>query len=56
MQRGSVLAQTAIDGDFLGVGVTVKHRCCNGSCCYETFSFERLIDDLDKTADENGLQ
>lgn len=33
---------TAIDGDFYGVGVTVKHRCCNGSCCFETFAFERV--------------
>src|SRR5437899_11644811 len=34
---------TAIDGDFYGVGVTVAHRCCNGSCCYETFSFPQSM-------------
>lgn len=33
---------TAIEGDFHGLGVTVRHRCCNGSCSFETFSFERV--------------
>jgi len=36
--------QTAIDGDFFGAGVTVKHRSCNGDCCYETFMFEKSMD------------
>ena len=27
----------AIDGSFYGLGVTVKHRCCNGRCSFETF-------------------
>jgi hypothetical protein len=35
-------SSTAINGDFYGIGVTVKHRCCNGSCCFETFLFERV--------------
>ena len=49
-------ASTAIEGDFYGVGVTVRHRCCNGSCSFETFSFERLkqVRPYDE-ADENGL-
>src|SRR5713226_3530147 len=34
---------TAIDGDFYGFGVTVAHRCCNGSCCYEPFSFPKSM-------------
>ncbi len=36
-------SSTAIDGDFFGGGVTVRHRCCNGSCSYETFTFEKTI-------------
>ena len=48
-------SSTAIDGDFFGVGVTVKHRCCNGSCCYETFTLEKAIDDSREEADEDGL-
>lgn len=35
-------SSTAIDGDFYGVGVKVRHRCCNGSCSFETFLFERV--------------
>ncbi len=38
-----------------GLGVTVKHRCCNGSCCFETFTFEKSIDVADKEPDEDGL-
>jgi len=34
---------TAIGRDFYGFGVTVAHRCCNGSCCYETFSLPKSI-------------
>ncbi len=43
---------TAIDGDFYGLGVTVKHRCCNGSCCYETFTFEKSMHASDHTWDK----
>ncbi len=32
---------TAIDGDFHNVGVTLRHRCCNGCCSYETFLLSR---------------
>jgi hypothetical protein len=32
---------TAIDGDFYNLGVTVRHRCCNGRCDCETFLLER---------------
>jgi hypothetical protein len=35
---------TAIVGDFYGVGVLVKHRCCNGSCCYETFTLQKSME------------
>ncbi len=46
---------TAIDGDFYGLGVTVKHRCCNGSCCFETFEFEKSLEVADKEPNQAGL-
>jgi hypothetical protein len=47
---------TAIDGDFYGVGVTVRHRCCNGSCCYETFELPKAMElSAYNKPDENGL-
>lgn len=48
-------SSTAIDGDFYGLGVTVKHRSCNGSCCYETFTLEKSMDASDMEPDEDGL-
>src|SRR5580704_19142324 len=48
-------SSTAIDGDFYGLGVTVKHRCCNGSCAYETFTLEKSMDASNKEPDEDGL-
>ena len=44
----------AIDGDYYGMGVTIKHRCCNGSCCYETFELEESLD-LHSEPTEDGL-
>ena len=32
---------TAVDGDFYNIGVTLKHRCCVGHCCCETFRLDR---------------
>jgi len=49
-------SSTAIVGSFYEVGITVKHRCCAGSCCCETFSLERSIElDSHNEADECGL-
>jgi len=49
-------SSTAINGDFYRLGVTLKHRCCNGSCCYETFSFPKALElRPDDKPDENGL-
>src|SRR6266581_3267804 len=31
--RGVGPSSTAIDGSFYELGVTVKHRCCDGRCC-----------------------
>jgi hypothetical protein len=45
---------TAIDGSFYELGVTVKHRCCNGHCSFETFRLEKLLTS-NQTPDENGL-
>jgi hypothetical protein len=47
---------SAIEGDFYGWGVTVRHRSCNGHCSYETFALARNID-LSPSQDpaENGL-
>jgi hypothetical protein len=47
---------TAVDGSFYGLGVTVKHRCCNGRCSFETFRLERRkILRSNEAPDENGL-
>ena len=35
---------SAIDGDFYGLGVTVRHRSCNGSCSFETFWFPKSME------------
>lgn len=47
---------TAIVGEFFNVGVTVRHRCCNGQCSFETFLLARSKD-LPPNAqpDEHGL-
>ena len=37
-------SETAIDGDFYGVGVTLRHRCCNGLCAYETIFLSRSLE------------
>jgi hypothetical protein len=36
-------SSTAIDGSFYDLGVTVRHRCCNGSCCYEAFTLGKAM-------------
>ena len=46
----------AIDGDYYGFGVTLRHRCCNGRCACETFTFERRKTLRDRQIlVENGL-
>ena len=46
-------SSTAIDGSFYDLGVTIKHRCCNGRCSFETFRLEKQLPPT--TPDENGL-
>src|SRR5712692_2656319 len=47
-------SSTAIDGTY-GVGVTVKHRCCDGHCSFETFRLEKSKElEPHETPDENG--
>lgn len=39
-----------------GFVTRLKHRTCNGSCCYETFSFPRSLDQRRQSEpDEDGL-
>ena len=34
----------------------IRHRCCNGSCSYETFNFPRSMEEDDeRESDRNGL-
>ena len=47
-------SSTAIDGSFYDLGVTIKHRCCNGRCSFETFGLEKQLPP-NQTPDENGL-
>jgi hypothetical protein len=47
---------TAIEGDFHGWGVTIRHRCCNGHCSFETLALARKLDlQAGDDPDENGL-
>jgi hypothetical protein len=47
---------SAIVGDYYGIGVQVKHRCCNGSCAYETFVLDkRKTLEEHNEPDEEGL-
>lgn len=49
-------SSTAIDGSYYDLGVTVKHRCCNGRCSFETFSFARTKEVRpDEVPEDNGL-
>jgi len=49
-------SSTAIEGDFYGCGVTIRHRCCNGHCSFETFALTRKIDlQAGHDPDQNGL-
>ena len=49
-------SSTAIDGSFYDLGVTVKHRCCNGQCSFETFSLRKSKElRPDETPDADGL-
>ena len=42
--RGIGPSSTAVVGDWYGWGVVIKHRCCNGDCAYESFTFPRIAD------------
>lgn len=54
--QGAGPSSTAIDGSFFNLGVTLRHRCCNGRCSFETFRLARTKDlQPNETADENGL-
>jgi hypothetical protein len=47
---------TAIHDDSDGLTTKIKHRCCNGSCSYETFSFPRCLQaDSREQLDANKL-
>ncbi len=49
-------SSTAIDGSFYNLGVTLKHRCCNGRCSFETFTLRKSRDlDSGDEPDSNGL-
>lgn len=46
----------AVDGRFHDLGVTVRHRCCNGRCSFETFVFAKSMEPKPRgEPDENGL-
>jgi hypothetical protein len=54
--RGVGPNSTAIEGDFYGWGVTLRHRCCNGRCSFESFALAREIDlRSNQDPDENGM-
>jgi len=46
-------SSTAIERSHDDLAVTVKHRCCNGRCSFETFVFPRAMNPDQK--DANGL-
>jgi hypothetical protein len=46
----------AIQDSSDGLITRIKHRCCNGSCSYETFSFPRCLQlDYPRQPDADGL-
>lgn len=47
-------SSTALDDGSDGLVTLLKHRCCDGRCSYETFSFPRALDP-NRDPDENGL-
>lgn len=48
-------SSTAIDGSFYELGVTVKHRCCNGRCSFETFCLAKSREvGREETPETNG--
>ena len=54
--QGIGSSSTAIDGGFYDLGVTIKHRCCNGWCSFETFALARSKDlKPHYEPDESGL-
>lgn len=47
---------TAIEDSSDGLTPKIKHRCCNGSCSYETFGLHRCLQpDSREQPDANGL-
>jgi len=54
--QGLGSSHNAIDGSFYGVGVTLKHRCCGGSCRCESFHLARIKQiHPGETPDEQGF-
>lgn len=46
----------AIEDDSDGLTTKIRHRCCNGSCSYETFSLPQYLQpDSGEQPDPNGL-
>lgn len=48
-------SSTALERDPDGITTLIKHRCCNGQCCYETFSFPRSMRKEGHKPDAAGL-
>jgi hypothetical protein len=48
-------SSTAVDQDSNGLIVHIKHRCCNGRCSYEPFSFPMFLPMEGRFPDNAGL-
>ena len=56
--RGIGSSETAVIGPWHLVGVELRHRCCSGECCHETFHFPKIADrdaSKSKEPETNGL-
>jgi hypothetical protein len=45
--RGVGPSTTAVIGPWFNMGVELRHRCCNGHCDLETFSFPKIASERD---------
>jgi len=41
----------AVEGSYFGMGTLLKHRACDGNCCYESFKLARACGEIDMVSD-----
>jgi hypothetical protein len=57
--QGVGSGEGGIIGPWHGVGTELRHRCCDGECCHDTFFFPKVMDEIgvvSKEPDTLGLR